>query len=282
MCIVAMKKPYTLILRHDSYASSPREEDCFGKMICFHPHYNLGDKHDYSDPEEFLSDLVREKYVRAQEIIDYVRSGQSKTVKLEYNHSARWWNGCSYNQYTKNWSTECSFDPPLVDQKDFIADSLIDVMPLQDLMRITQKHYCILPIYLYDHSGLTINTTGFSCPWDSSQVGWIYASHVEISNEYNTLFTDRLAEKAIVRLKGEVESYDHYLRGDCYRYTLYQDNEEIDSCGGFIGPPDELQEAIESYLPDEAKGMMDNLTYRHDEPDIEDILQEQEDELEVG
>jgi len=33
----------------------------------------------------------------------------------------------------------------------------------------------ILPLYLYDHSGITMNTTGFSCPWDSGQVGWIYA-----------------------------------------------------------------------------------------------------------
>lgn len=44
------------------------------------------------------------------------------------------------------------------------------------------KHECgdendivYLPVYLYDHSGLTINTTGFHCPWDSGQVGWIYA-----------------------------------------------------------------------------------------------------------
>ena len=31
-----------------------------------------------------------------------------------------------------------------------------------------------LPIYLYDHSGITINTSGFSCPWDSGMVGMIY------------------------------------------------------------------------------------------------------------
>jgi len=33
-----------------------------------------------------------------------------------------------------------------------------------------------LPLYLYDHSGITMNTTGFSCPWDSGQVGWIWAT----------------------------------------------------------------------------------------------------------
>ena len=35
------------------------------------------------------------------------------------------------------------------------------------------KRHLELPLYLYDHSGLTIATTPFSCPWDSGQVGWI-------------------------------------------------------------------------------------------------------------
>lgn len=33
-----------------------------------------------------------------------------------------------------------------------------------------------LPLYVYDHSGVRLNTTGFSCPWDSGQVGWIVAT----------------------------------------------------------------------------------------------------------
>jgi hypothetical protein len=40
-----------------------------------------------------------------------------------------------------------------------------------------------LPLYLYDHSGITMNTTGFSCPWDSGQVGWIYATKQKFRDE---------------------------------------------------------------------------------------------------
>src|SRR5271166_4140206 len=36
------------------------------------------------------------------------------------------------------------------------------------------KVIAILPLYLYEHSGMTMNTTGFSCRWDSGQVGWAY------------------------------------------------------------------------------------------------------------
>jgi len=32
----------------------------------------------------------------------------------------------------------------------------------------------ILPLYLYDHSGITISTTPFNCPFDSGQIGFIY------------------------------------------------------------------------------------------------------------
>ena len=31
----------------------------------------------------------------------------------------------------------------------------------------------MLPLYLYDHSGITISLTPFSCPWDSGQVGFV-------------------------------------------------------------------------------------------------------------
>jgi len=40
-----------------------------------------------------------------------------------------------------------------------------------------------LPLYLFNHSGLSINTTGFNCKWDSEQVGWIYAPKTKFINE---------------------------------------------------------------------------------------------------
>jgi len=51
----------------------------------------------------------------------------------------------------------------------------------------------ILPVYMYDHSGITINTDGFSCPWDSGQVGVIFCTRERFLKEtgYNkqTLFS---------------------------------------------------------------------------------------------
>lgn len=94
-----------------------------------------------------------------------------------------------------------------------------------------------LPIYLYDHSGITINTTGFSCPWDSGRVGIIYVPRISLRSEYGWKKITK-ARKAKVEeyLRAEVETYDQYLRGEIYGYKVTDSNgTEIDSCGGYYG-----------------------------------------------
>lgn len=34
----------------------------------------------------------------------------------------------------------------------------------------------ILPLYMYEHSGISISTSPFSCPWDSGQIGFVLVS----------------------------------------------------------------------------------------------------------
>jgi hypothetical protein len=103
----------------------------------------------------------------------------------------------------------------------------------------------ILPLYLYDHSGITMNTTGFSCGWDSGQVGFIFVSRETLRNEYGVKrISNKIIEKATKLLLGEVETYDQYICGDVYGFKVFKvetcDNgceheEEIDSCWGFFG-----------------------------------------------
>jgi len=54
----------------------------------------------------------------------------------------------------------------------------------------------ILPLYLYDHSGITMNTTGFCCRWDSCQVGFIFISKQKALAEYGgKIVTKKLKDK---------------------------------------------------------------------------------------
>jgi len=78
----------------------------------------------------------------------------------------------------------------------------------------------ILPLYLYDHSGITISTSPFDCRWDSGQVGFIFVSKHKIKKE--GIDETKVEEY----LKGEVETYDKYLTGEVYGFTIY----EIEIC----------------------------------------------------
>ena len=65
-----------------------------------------------------------------------------------------------------------------------------------------------LPLYLYDHSGISMST-GRDYPyndvWDSSRVGYIYITYETIRKEYNwKVITKERKEKIIEYLKNEV------------------------------------------------------------------------------
>ena len=105
-----------------------------------------------------------------------------------------------------------------------------DIETVQKIER--SPDYISLPLYLYDHSGLTISTKPFSCPWDSGRLGLIYVKRDDV--------IDLQDERVLEILRSEVEIYDQYLRGDIYGYELIRtedDGAEIteDSCWGFYG-----------------------------------------------
>ena len=104
----------------------------------------------------------------------------------------------------------------------------------------------ILPLYLYDHSGITMNTTGFSCRWDSGQVGFIFISKAKIRDQYSVKrISKKLLKQVEKYLVEEVKTYDQYLTNDIYgfRITDTSIDEEIDSCWGYYGTEDCMEEA---------------------------------------
>lgn len=91
----------------------------------------------------------------------------------------------------------------------------------------------LLPLYLYDHSGLSISTGAFSCPWDSGQVGWAYIT----PESAKRMGCEGLALASLEKMiQQDVSTYDDYLTGRCYGFVVEtEDGEELDSCWGFVG-----------------------------------------------
>jgi enamine deaminase RidA (YjgF/YER057c/UK114 family) len=94
----------------------------------------------------------------------------------------------------------------------------------------------IKPLYLYDHSGITISTSPFSCRWDSGQVGFVYVRKKNIRENFGIKkITKEYLERAEKVLEAEIKEYDNYIRGNVFRYDITDENDNhVDSCCGFI------------------------------------------------
>lgn len=107
------------------------------------------------------------------------------------------------------------------------------------------KEYIALPVYLYEHSGTTVSTSPFSCPWDSGFFGIIAVSLDKVHREYGWKNITVERRKRIEEyLQGEIKTLDDYYTGEVFGYCITpedDDSNELDSCWGFYGT-DSLKE----------------------------------------
>ena len=172
--------------------------DYLGKMVCWHRMYNLGDKHDFETPDDFLNSIDKERSI-------------------------------------------------------------------------------LLPLYLYDHSGLRMKVGSFNgllpqghAEWDTMQVGWIYCSHEYALDEckWGQETDGETLAKAERMLCAEVKEYDQYLNGDIYGFNLievehcdlgHEHEEVMDSCWGFYGYGDWKENGMMEHVPEEYQYLFDRL-----------------------
>lgn len=117
-------------------------------------------------------------------------------------------------------------------ENDYDFSCIVTLVELADKLGLIAAQK---PLYIYDHSGITIATTPFSCRWDSGQYGIAYITKEEARKEYGIKrITKSVVEKLEEIIDGEVEDFDVYVRGDIYGFSIFDDDDEVtDSCGGF-------------------------------------------------
>ena len=93
----------------------------------------------------------------------------------------------------------------------------------------------ILPLYLYDHGGITISTRPFHCNFDSGQIGFIYVSRKTIFENIRgyKILTKKLKGIVTERLLNELKCYDQYLQNEVYSFEIVKDDERVEYCGGY-------------------------------------------------
>ena len=116
----------------------------------------------------------------------------------------------------------------------------------------------LLPVYMMDHTVLSIQTTPFGGDYgyfDSGQIGFVYTTKTKIRNWYNVKkVTKNIKNRAEKELLSEIDIYDSYLRDEVYGFQIYYES-KCPCCGhvetivemkktGFYGriPPEEVPE----------------------------------------
>lgn len=110
---------------------------------------------------------------------------------------------------------------------------------LDRYLRIVKGATHVEMIGLIDHSGLAMYPGGGphwsdSAGWDSGTVGFIYDTPEGRADCGTPL--DRIEEC----LKGEINEYDKYLRGEVYGYIVAEDTPDEESCWGFFDTEEEV------------------------------------------
>ena len=174
----ASDSKYTVKVMREEYAESPRTAwDNAGKMVCFHRRYSLGDVHNYANPGEFLMQLYYDSIRdNGKRLVQFLKSGKAEGARLEYNRSTRDWDLHESFQFGKGdpvWRITQSAPKSMLRADSWFMEYMLDALTMNDLLELIGEleNVVILPLYLHDHSGLTMNTSGFHCPWDSGQVG---------------------------------------------------------------------------------------------------------------
>lgn len=109
--------------------------------------------------------------------------------------------------------------------------------------------YVISPVYLLDHGNLVLSLTDFNDPWDSGQVGfiWINKDFLMVDGK-KKISTKRLRESAEHALSADIQEYNAYLRGDVWRFEIFnQKGVSLSSCGGFYGYQAVIEEAASAF-----------------------------------
>ena len=93
-------------------------------------------------------------------------------------------------------------------------------------------------VYMYDHSGVALSLSSFGDRWDSGQVGFIVTDN-------------KSPEASLVDAMQELESYSHWLNGETFGVSVFEDTELVDTNLGYHGYNHEtsgLKDELGSYL----------------------------------
>lgn len=253
----------TAVVVYDDDPMNPRDpgyQDNITTMTCWHRRYSLGDSNSFKSIRDFLTDLT-EKNVSYPEFFRFVRDGGVWQLRLEEVHPIEAGVGAGDPRYVLAcrdgdlgeafWeSTGClvSEDMQRISGPELVDGGLLDYLDGRELENLlaSSENVLVKPLYLYDHSGITISTGSFigralHAEWDSGQVGYIHMTKKQAMDNlgmptdsgFTHLTDENWKERANQYMEADVKEYDNYLTGEVYGYKTFEGLDEVDSCWGY-------------------------------------------------
>ena len=155
-------------------------------------------------------------------IESYKNKFNSKIINItqdDYHDNPRSWDNlaemvCFHKRYD------------LGDSHDLRHEDFNSWEEIEAYLRDTEDIIAIKPLYLYDHSGLSISTSPFSCRWDSGQIGFIFVARHTAVDQFGEI--DNMEEMAENVLNAEMELYSAYVSGNVFCAELTEDGARVD------------------------------------------------------
>lgn len=249
-------KRYCLHSQRDEMPMNPREDiDNITIMACWHSNYQLGDRVEDKEPEDFWRRLVREN-IPEEDVFKAARDGKLRGIRLKWKSKGVYdiYETCYWRTALGSSKAEESLEYEGI-SKDNVVCYLMDDLNVGHCMTLMEPYAEWMPLWLYDHSGISMSCGArvgqYTDQWDSGCVGWIVALKKTVMQETVEFVLDKAGERiriehkhegapptwsyltraltdktwrtrAVEIMRDDVELYDKFLTGDVYGYTLYE------------------------------------------------------------
>ena len=195
--------------------------------------YALGHNEGNGDGTEMLKELV-EKHVSKDLIKEKALNGNFNVKYFVDTDDDEWDYRATYIGWDK---AEHEYFIQYGDEG--LIEDVLDSLANNEMMVLLQTHatesIAIMPVYIYEHSGIAISTGSYGDPWDSGCAGFAYIEKCK----YEKIGLAWDTKDARETIESEVHMYDQYLQGDVYMYCEEEYDAGNDSfytsenCGGF-------------------------------------------------
>ena len=263
----------------DETAQDPLEDDGrLGTMACWHRRYNLGNEQPKDDPHEWLAEQLRYytsgKPHYGKPVYDYLLAGKGADCRLTVDGHTLKLEELTNGRSPEFMTTSATEAPAgfetgqLKNVPDWFLNDCCCALTTFGIIEVFKTlNFIFMPLYLMDHSGISISASDFGDRWDSGQVGWIFTS----KEKAESLGVEWDEKKIRESMTAEVETYNKFLTGEIYGIIIDkfdpwdadrpedggdEDFAEIESCWGFYEAEDMagfVRDTIGEFEPYEGK-----------------------------